>query len=127
MGTPISGKNGKVTVASTDIGDVTKWSLDLESNNPAYASNSTSGVKKRVAGVKDSSGSIEYKLDSAAALPLAAGDTVTLKLYINASKYYQGDVIIDKVGVVTDIDTGEIVAQTAQFSGNGAWTPPSLP
>ena len=127
MGTPISGKDGKVTVNATDIGDVTKWTLDESSNNPAYASNSTSGSKKRVAGVKDSSGTIEYELDTAAAEPLTVGATATLKLYINATKYYSVPAIIDSIGTVCDVDTGAIVAHSAKFSGNGAITPPSLP
>jgi hypothetical protein len=58
-----SGKDGKVLIDSTALASITHWSLRTVSHNPAHASSATGGVKTRNAGVKDSSGTIRFKLD----------------------------------------------------------------
>lgn len=126
MGTPISGKNGSVLVGATEIGDVESWELDDVMEGQAYASNSTAGRRKRIAGIGDLTGRIVYKLDTAAALPLAPGDSVTLDLEVDATHHYEVQVYIESVGTVVNVETGAITAQTAEFSGNGTITRPTF-
>lgn len=128
MGTPISGNGGKVTVGNTDIGDVLEWELTITKPGTAYASNSTAQGKKRVAGNQDATGRIRYMLDSAAALPLAAGDTPVLTLVVSSGKsYVVNTAYIESVGVTVPIDSGAPVEHTANFTHNGAITPPTFP
>lgn len=115
----ISGKNGKVVQGSTDLVDTLGWTLNLLSNNPAYASNATSGVKTRVVGVADSNGTVTFAYQGAAA-EITQGQAVTLKLYLNATKFWTVPAVIDSIAYNTDINDGNIVSVTASFSGTGA-------
>jgi hypothetical protein len=123
----ISGKGGKAQIGSTDISEITKWSFNPTSNNSAWASSDTSGYKKRVAGVKDGSGSIEGVFDEEDEIYLTfePGDSITLKLYIDASKYYSVPSLIDSFSIEVDLNDGEVVGWSADFSINGAWTKPT--
>ncbi|MHB1033232.1 MAG: hypothetical protein ACYC35_23905 [Pirellulales bacterium] len=121
----ISGKDGKVTSGASDVADITRWTFTKKSNNPAYASSSTAGFKKRLGGIREGSGSIEGKFQNNAAPALAEGDAVTLKLYLDATHFYTVPAVIDAVSVEVDINAGQIVGWSAEFSTNGAWTEPS--
>jgi hypothetical protein len=128
MGTPISGNGGKVTVGNTDIGDVLQWNLNITKPGTAYTSNSTAQGRKRVAGNQDCTGTIRYMLDSAAALPLAAGDTPILTLVVASGKSYSvNTAYIESVDVTVPIDSGAPVEHSASFSRNGTITAPTFP
>ena len=126
-GLGISGKSGDVKIGATSICEIRKWSFNPKSNNPAYASNKTSGYKRRVPGVKDGSGSLEGAWDPAspAISVIEVGTEVTLLLYITATQNYSVPSVIDSFKLDVDVDEGEIVSWTADFSTNGAWTNPS--
>ena len=123
----ISGKDGTVKIGSTPVAEITAWSLSTTSNNPAYASSSTGGYKKRVAGVKDASGSIAFKLDPADPVTddFDEGDHVTLLLHVDAARFYSVPAVIDSIHLEVDIDSGDIIGGRAEFSSNGAWTKPN--
>lgn len=122
-----SGKDGKVLAGATQLAEITKWTFNPKSNNPAWASSDSAGYKKRVAGVKDGGGSIEGKFDSSSKFYtlVAEGDEVTLKLYLDATRYYSVPAIIDDYSLTVDMDTGDVVGWSANFSTNGAWTEPA--
>ncbi len=123
----ISGKNGYAKIGATNIAEVTGWSFKPSSNNSAWGSSDSSGYKKRVAGTKDGSGSIEGKYDPSTSFigVIDVGTEVTLLLYINATKYYSVPSIIDSYDLSVDINDGEVVGFSADFSTNGTWTNPS--
>lgn len=123
----LSGKDGKVMIGGVALADITGWSLETTSANPAYASSSTGGYKKRLAGVKDAKGRMTFKLNAADPITddLNEGDSVTLLLYLNATKFYSVPAIIDALRLEVDIDSGQVVCGVAEFSANGAWTKPS--
>jgi len=125
-GAGISGKDGDVKIASTQIAEITKWSWNPKANVPKYASNKTAGYKAAVAGVKDGSGSMEGKWDPAipATAVIAPGTSVTLKLYINATQFWSVPSITEGFKHDVDLDTGEIVGWSCDFQSNGAWTDP---
>ena len=115
----ISGKDGKVSVDGTDIAEVTGWTLERTSNNPAWASSSIPGRKQRVAGVQDASGTIEGKLDVANTPMgdgLVEGGSVTLNLYVNATQFFVVPALIDSISFECDMDEGEVVSFSAAFS-----------
>lgn len=114
----ISGKDGSVN----SFADITGWTLNVTSNNSAYASSSTGGWKKRVPGVKDWSGSFSGKYNGS--VPVSEGEEVTLTLGVDATDSYSGDAVIDQVNLQVDIDNGEVVGFTASFSGAGPLTVP---
>jgi hypothetical protein len=122
-----SGKNGLVKSGSTQLAEITGWKLSTKSNNPAWNSSTSSGSKKRVAGVKDGSGSFDLKVDDSDEIydTLVEGDSVTLNLYLNATKFFAVPALIDNIDYDVDINDGEVVAATVAFSTNGAWTKPA--
>jgi hypothetical protein len=123
----ISGKDGKILIGATTLADITGWTLRTVSHNSAYASSSTGGHRKRVAGVKDAAGSIAFKLNTADPLTddFVEGSAVTLLLHLDATRYYSVPAVIDALRLEVDIDRGDVIGGTAEFSANGAWTKPS--
>lgn len=124
-----SGKDGKIKIASTTIADITGWQWTTSSNNSAFASSSSGGFKKRVGGVKDSSGSASYVLDPAASLQgnFVEGDAVTLLLYEDATHFHSVPVRIGTIVREVDINDGKEVGGTFTFETNGAWTLATYP
>ena len=124
---PFSGKNGSVKVGLTAVAEVTKWSFNPTSNNPSWASNAVAGFKQRVAGVQDGSGSFDFKLKDATDWALfAPGVSLTLTLVTGGSSLdFTVPAVIDGVNLECDIDSGEVVGGSADFSCNGAWSGPA--
>lgn len=128
----ISGKDGSVELTGAPAGDgaqaeITGWTLNTSSNNPSWASSTNPGYKKRVAGVKDCNGSISGKYNSDNVLfdSLLPGVSVTLTLKLSGSAgFYAVPALIDDFNLEVDMDNGDVVGWTANFSGNGAWTVP---
>jgi hypothetical protein len=123
----ISGKNGKVMIGATALAEITDWTFQASSNNPAYASSSTGGFRKRVAGVKDGSGMIGFKLDPANPITnnFDEGSSVTLLLYLDATRFYSVPAVIDSIHLAVDISSGDVLGGVANFSADGAWTKPT--
>ena len=113
----ISGKDGAVG----SYAEVTGWSLNITSNNASYASTSTSGWKKRVQGTSDVTGSVEFKWSGAKLVD--AGDIVSgLVLTIDSSDSYTLDAIIDTLNVEADLDDGDFISGSFDFSVTGTTT-----
>lgn len=125
-GAGFSGKDGDVKIGSASVAEIRTWSFNPKSNNPSYASHATGGYKRRVAGVKDGSGSTSGAI-AAASLPfsdLNVGSDATLVLYLNATLNFSVPSVVDDLRVNVDIDNGEIVSWDMNFSTNGGWTNP---
>lgn len=123
----ISGKNGKVMIGATPLAEITDWTFHASSHNPAYASSSTGGYRKRVAGVKDGSGHIGFKLDPDSPITnnFDEGSSVTLLLHLDATRYYSVPAVIDALQLAVDVSSGDVLGGMAMFSVNGAWTKPT--
>lgn len=115
----ISGKDGTVSFGSS-VTDATGWSLSLTSNNPAYGSSDTSGYKKRVAGVKDWSGSYSGKLNGTTVPTLGA--SVTVSFSTDGTTAWSGTAVCDAVNIEVDMDDGDVVGYSVDFSGNSVVT-----
>ncbi len=124
---PFSGKDGDVLVGGAQVCELTSWSFNPTSNNPSWSSNKSGGFKKREAGVKDGSGSFEGKYDEDVSIfsLLREGSKVVLTLKLNASISFTVNAIVDDLTVEVDLDDGEIVSFTVNFSIDGIWTPPT--
>lgn len=112
----ISGKNGTVNAGGA-ISDATSWSLSMTSNNPSWASSNTSGYKKRVAGIMDTSGS--YSAKWSASIPVAGSLVSSAAFTIDGTNTWTLDIIIDSVNLEVDMDDGDVVGYSVDFSGNG--------
>jgi len=115
----ISGKDGKVKIGPASVAEITRWSFTSTSSNQALVTSSTGGFRKRIAGVKDASGSIAFRLDPGDPITndFDEGDRVTLLLHIDAARYYSVPAIIDRINLEVDIDSGDVVG--------GTWTKPA--
>ena len=113
-----SGTGGTATGGGSSS-QITSWSFNPTSNNSAWGSSSTNGYKDRVVGVKDGSGSIEGKWDGSQAM--VEGSEYTLVLTANTGAFTVA-AVIDSFSVEVDIDDGEVVRWSAEFSINGSWS-----
>ena len=124
---PQGESNKALKVSGTGLYEVLKWTFNPKAKNPAYASNKTGGYMYRVAGIKDGSGSCEGKY--VPSQPIMAtvdvGTAVTLDAYLTATVFYAIPAIVDSLKIDVDLNTGEFVSWTMDFSTVGAWTNPA--
>lgn len=107
--------------AATEIVEVTKWTLDMTVNVNKYNSNKTGGHKRAVAGVRDTKGTIEIKVDKDAGPQLAAGDQISLRLRASADSadyFHIQHAVIAGNPVECDINEGQIVSMTYSFEAS---------
>ena len=120
----IAGKGGSARLGANTIAEVTSWNIDIS----ADMLDSTSlgdNWREFIAGLNGATGSVEVKWDiptdtlGQAALQTAMlnNTTVTLDLYVNATKYYTGTAYISSLSVEDPVE--DIVTATfeAQFTG----------
>lgn len=120
----LSGVNAKVMIGASNVMECQRWSWSRSVNSLAYASCSTGGYKKRVAGTKDHNGSIGGLVDDSDDLSdyFDEGDLVTLLLYINTTDYYSVPAMIEEITIEANNDDGDLIPWDATFGGNGAWS-----
>lgn len=129
-GTPLTGNTMTFKVAGTAVEHTAKWSVKGSPAKGRYASNSTSGGRKTVVGVKDWSGMITLFIHAGATMALVNGTEYAVVLHGTATTdTITGTIIITEVGDVTfDADSGEPVKCDFGFdfqgipTGAGAFT-----
>lgn len=104
---------------NADLDDVTSMTLTITADNKAYASSSTAGVMKRVAGNLDATVSITALTDDWSTLP-QINDIRSLKLFVNATEFWLIEYVI--FAELTDMEVnreGDPVGatMTANFTG----------
>lgn len=124
----VSGQYGKIMVGASNVVECTGWTHSRQVADHAYASCATGGWKKRVAGTKDHSGTLNGKFDPDDDISdyFDEGDLVTLNLYVATDAYYIVPAMITELSVEVDIDEGDIIPWSASFGGNGAWSSSGL-
>jgi len=127
MSNGFSGKDGTVAVGAsgsptptTLVREVTKWTLDPTVSVSKYNANTTAGHKRAVAGVRDTKGTIEIKLDGENGAQLSPGAQVSLKLVLGdpADFFLIRHAVIIGGPLEVDIDNGEIVGITYAFEAS---------
>ena len=121
-----SSKNGNAKWDDADIPDSRGWNFSPTSDNKQYASSDTSGHISRVAGHKDHSGTVRCYLDSTTDIEgiLREGDTGDMDLYEDATRFWRFPAIIDSIEVTDEIEGGEIVEVSINWSATAALTDP---
>lgn len=120
----LTGDDGKVMIGAAALADITAWSLEVHARGVSYASSATGGFRKRLPGVKEGRGRIQFKLDAANPItqPLAVGSAVTLLLHLDATRFYTVPAMIDTLRMQVDIDGGDLIGGEAEYSTSGAWS-----
>lgn len=124
----ITGLDGDVIKDGIQVCETTKWTFEATSNNPAYGSNCSGSRKRRAAGARDATGTLEGKWDPGRPVygtgtgQFIEGSIVRLYLYINDNQYLDVPAVIDSFRWEVDMDTGDLVTWVANFSESDAWT-----
>jgi hypothetical protein len=118
----ITGKDGSVAVDSTNVSQITSWSISIEADTLEFTNFDSAGWKENKGSLKSWSGSIEGFADTAQTATLAVGDTVTLTLVEggSGSSTYTGDAVVTSKSV--DSSTAELVSVSFDFTGTGTLT-----
>lgn len=127
MAKAVSGQRGTVQIGSSDLVETKGWKFSRKANVHTYASNTSAGYKRAVAGTKSGSGTISGAYDATDPIDdhFEEGDEVTLKLYTTASAYYSVPAVIESIDFEVDMDEGDIVSWEAAFVADGAWALPA--
>lgn len=117
-----SAKNGTAEfgVGPTTVADVTDITVNVTSDENRYASSSTSGEYRRVAGHEDMAGSFTILADAMPA-GLAIGTTIT-SLVITSDgtvELFNDDAFISNISYNVPIGGGAPVSATVTFGRNG--------
>ena len=125
-GTPLTGNTMSFYTGGTPAVSVhtAQWEITVEAANGMYASNSTSGWKKSVTGVKSWSGSVKKLIHDGESPGLNIGAEYACEFYgVATTDKIVGTVQITKVGPITfDAESGDPVAVDFEFNGSGAFT-----
>ena len=125
MAGPISAKRGYLKVGLSTgsvatIPDCRNIKTSETSENQVYASSSTSGHKRRIAGQFDCSVSFEvYAQNGVLVWTYRRGDSIKLEGYSDTGVGIKGTFLIDSVEDAIDIEGGGLVGITVQCSGDG--------
>lgn len=128
MATPRSSKDGKAVWDGTDIPHSRGWNFSATSDNKQFASSGTAGHISRVAGHKDHNLTVRAYLDDATDIEgiLREGDIGVMKLYEDATRFWECPVIVDLIEVTTEIEGGELVEVAGiNCSATAAFIPPA--
>lgn len=120
----IAGKGGSAKIGANTIAEVTSWSLDI-SSDMLDSTSLGDNWREFIAGLKGATGSVEVKWDipndtngqTALQNAILNGTTVTLNLYVNATKYYSGSAYISGLNVEDPVEDLVTATFDAQFTG----------
>ena len=126
----VAGKNGKVVVgasASKKVVGIKNWSLEL-SLDTLETTALGDDWKNYITGLKEwsasSEGDYEVPVDTEGQKALQDaflnGTTVTVKLYVDGTNYYQGEAYINSLSIEDPVD--DVVSISIEFKGTVALT-----
>ena len=120
MSAPISGNGGTVSVAAVTTYDIRSWSLSRSADNQAYVSSQTSGKTYRIKGNRDMTMHISLYApdgDIDLAVGIEEGETIAVVATTDGSTSWSGNVIIDNMELVVNVETGENIGIELDCSG----------
>lgn len=129
----LRGRDGTVTMAiggvNTAVGEVTSWSLSMESDTLETTAMGTGGWKTFVGSLQSWSGTVEIFVDNDAGatevvsqvVDNTTGAAVLVTLVDGASgNSYSGTAVVTSISV--DVSTADLVTATMDLTGSGALT-----
>jgi hypothetical protein len=111
-----------------NIPEVRRWALNIGGEKKTYASSSTGGGKRNIAGAEDFSGTISVYHDATARLGsigLRSRVTGFLRLWEDSGDFWIAPSYIDSVGVNVAIETNDLVDGEIAFSRDGSLLEPT--
>ena len=126
-GDPISGKAGTIKVGDTpaDIHQIKNWKINTKAGVSKFATNSSGGWKRSIAGSKEWTMTWDAAVDDSNAIPVKEGDSIVIQGHIDGSsgQYYSGTVVIASIdGPDVDINDGKEVGYSVTAEGDGLLT-----
>lgn len=125
----IAGKNGKVTVAGTEL-SITKWEVEDKTEKVDRTNSQTGGYKKSASSVKSATGTISCHWDGAAnpmdSPGIYAGAEVAIKCYLSGTSgphYDFPTALVESSKMSVEIEGG--VDIEFSFDANGTFTRPA--
>ena len=126
----VAGKNGKVVIGTESdqkVVGIKNWSLEL-SLDTLETTALGDDWKNYITGLKEwsasSEGDYEVPVDTEGQKALQDaflnGTTVTVKLYVDGTNYYQGEAYINSLSIEDPVD--DVVSISIEFTGTGALT-----
>ena len=126
----VAGKGGKVVIgdgAAKKVVGIKSWSLEL-SLDTLETTALGDDWKNYITGLKEwsasSEGDYEVPVDTEGQKALQDaflnGTTVTVKLYVDGTNYYQGEAYINSLSIEDPVD--DVVSISIEFTGTGALT-----
>ena len=127
MSGPISGQYASAKIGASCVAEANGWSLSRECTVHEFATCQTpsDGGMGAIAGRRKHGGTMKGLYDPTNKVDdyFDEGDTVTLKLYVDATNYYQGSAVIEKLDIPdVDVKDGAPVEWNASFKANGLFT-----
>lgn len=123
MSAPITGKNGKLSLNSSQLADVQDWTVKRSSDVKSYASSSTSGFEKTLDGNHKWTLSAKVMAPDGSANPgVEVGDLVTFTGTIDSGKTITGSVRIASIDIDVNIGAADPVVLSVEAVGDGAYT-----
>lgn len=128
-----SGKDGTVKFrqavdTSSGVGfedvelfEVLNWTFKPRSKNPQYSSNRTAGYMKRDRGIEDGDGSIKVVVPAGSTPPFVPNNFVDLVLIDGHATTFLVPAVITSMPYECDIDNGETVGYSYDYSCDGEW------
>ena len=111
-----SAKSGDVSFGGVTVTNVTDITISETANVKEYASSSSSGAVKRVAGHNDISGSFTMKDDDLATASIVKGTSAALIIRDDgALELYNGTAMITDIRYTVPIESGDIVEATIDW------------
>ena len=116
----LKGKDGTVSIASASVGNVSSWSVSIETDTLETTAMGTSGWKTFAGSLQSWSGSVEVYLESGVAPDdYATGTTAAVVLEDGSSgNTYTGTAIVTSASV--DVGVADLVTMTLDLTGDGA-------
>jgi hypothetical protein len=118
----LKGRQGTATLPGGISGKVTKWEATIEADKHSFGYDGCNGWKATVAGNRVVTGTVTLKLEGdvtpATVLSL---DTVALTLSCG-SLSLSGNAIVHSCKISCNIDTGEPVEASLDFTSDGDWS-----
>ena len=117
-----TGATFKQGASQTVVDNTAEWSISITAATVDYATNSTSGWKRRCAGTKDWSGTVRLYIHSGAAAALSVGTAYDVEFHVDGggANYYAGSAMVNDINNVTaNIETGEPIGFEYALGANG--------
>lgn len=113
---PKSAKHGRGTWNGDELCDLSNIRPGTTANIKEYGSSKTNGHVRRVAGLKDASGTFDMHADE---VPFEVGDFGDLVLKSDADiELFNGRAVIEDVTHTVNINTGEIISVTVTYGAD---------